>query len=176
MLVVEDVRLGLVNGRPNLAEFEEAFELGRADVAHAQTADLAFAVELFALLPDFIKRDLVRLKFFTKAHAAERRVDIDERLPLCAINVSQTLRLDGVISTRSHTSRIMGAMSASCASRLLRMLPGSRPIWKGSGWPTITKSDRSLSASCSAIETRAKALSNPGIVGQGPAQSNMRMP
>ena len=128
LLVVQDMRLGLVNGRSNLAEFEEAFELGRADVAHAQTADLAFAVELFALLPDFIKRNLVRLKLLAESHTAKWRVDVDERLPLCAINVSETLRLDGVIYTRSHTSRIMGAMSASCCSRLLRMLPGARPI------------------------------------------------
>ena len=34
VLLVADVRLGFVDGRPNLAEFEEAFELRRADVAN----------------------------------------------------------------------------------------------------------------------------------------------
>ena len=127
-LVVVDVAFGLIDRGTDLAEFEQPFELRRADVADAESSHLAFPIQCLALLPHFIKRDFVRLKFLTKAHAAERCVDVDERLPLCAINVSQTLRLDGVISTRSHTSRIMGAMSASWASRLLRMLPGARPI------------------------------------------------
>ena len=74
LLVVEDVRFRLVDRGADLTEFEEALQLRRADVAHAETADLAFAVELFALLPDLIKRDLVRLEFFAEAHAAERRV------------------------------------------------------------------------------------------------------
>ena len=68
------MRFRLVDGRSNLAELEETFELGRADVANAQSSHLPLAVELLALLPHFIKRDLVRLKFLTKAHAAERRV------------------------------------------------------------------------------------------------------
>ena len=74
LLVVKDVRLGLVHRGANFTEFEQPFELGRADVAHAQRADLAFAMQLLALLPHFIERDLVRLKLLAEPHAAERRV------------------------------------------------------------------------------------------------------
>ena len=65
LLVVEDMRLGLVDRGPNLTEFEEAFELRRADVANAQRADLAFPIQRFALGPDFIERDLARLKLLS---------------------------------------------------------------------------------------------------------------
>ena len=74
LLVVKDMRLGLVDRGADLTEFEEAFELGRADVADAESSHLSFPIQCLALLPHFIKRDFVRLKFLTKAHAAERRV------------------------------------------------------------------------------------------------------
>ena len=74
LLVVENMRLGLVNGRSDLAEFEQPFELGRADVANAQRAYLTFPIQSFTLLPDVIKRDLVRLKLLAESHAAERRI------------------------------------------------------------------------------------------------------
>ena len=82
LLVVKDVRFRLVDCGTDLTKFEETFELRRADVAHAQSSHHPIAVELLALLPDLIKRDLVRLKLLAEAHAAERGVDIDERLPL----------------------------------------------------------------------------------------------
>ena len=75
LLVVENMRLGLVNGRPNLAELKETFELGGADVAHAESSYLTFPIQLFALPPDFIKCYLtVRREAFAETCAAERQV------------------------------------------------------------------------------------------------------
>ena len=75
LLVVEDVRFRLVDGRSNLAELKETFELGRADVANAQRAYLTFPIQCFTLLPDFIKCYLtVRREAFAETCAAERQV------------------------------------------------------------------------------------------------------
>ena len=69
LLVVENMRLGLVHRGANFTEFEQPFELRRADVAHAQSSHLTFPIQILALLPDFIKRDLVRLKLLAEANA-----------------------------------------------------------------------------------------------------------
>ena len=73
-LVVMDVAFGLIDRGTDLTELEETFELRRADVTHAKSSYLTFPIQSFALLPEVIKRDLVRLEFFAEAHAAERRV------------------------------------------------------------------------------------------------------
>ena len=82
LLVVKDVRFGLIDRGANFTEREQPFQLRRTDVAHAQSSHLTFPMQLLALLPHFVERDLVRLKLLAESHAAERRVNIDERLPL----------------------------------------------------------------------------------------------
>ena len=82
LLVVEDMRLGLVDSGADLTEFEEAFELRRADVAHAETADLSLAVESLALLPHRVEGYVFVQRPPVEARAPERCVDVDEGLAL----------------------------------------------------------------------------------------------
>ena len=54
-LVVVDMAFGLIDRGADLTELQEPLQLRRADVTHAQRADLALAVEVLALPPNVVE-------------------------------------------------------------------------------------------------------------------------